>query len=173
MEEKNTLIDVQDVHKYYSGRDWRLNSLTLSTPEGVESSGLGLEGILHRGQYAASHSDTVEVKTLLRALPLRAGSTWGCLWGGHLQAVPPPDCVCQFLSPTFELIRVDNSLWRAYELRAGPVLGGDEATVKALEAGADGQTGCILLRAPGCPVGAGEGSWMPSGGGEGLQEGAQ
>lgn len=40
--------------------------------------------------------------------------------------------------------------------------------MKALEAGADGQSGCILLRAPGCPVGAGEGPWVPSGGGGGL-----
>lgn len=42
----------------------------------------------------------------------------GMFVGGVIsRRFPSLDCVCQFLSPTFELIRVDNSLWRAYELR--------------------------------------------------------
>ena len=69
------------------------------------------------GQYAASHSDTVEVQILLRALHHPGLGAHGDVYGGgHLQVVPL-ECVCQFLSPTFELIRVDNSLWRACELR--------------------------------------------------------
>ena len=41
----------------------------------------------------------------------------GMFVAGVISRQFPPECVCQFLNPTFELIRVDNSLWRARELR--------------------------------------------------------
>ena len=79
-----------------------LTAFPFVNPEGVESLGLGLEGVRSRRPCAAPHSDTVEAKTLLRAPHHPGLGAHGDACGGLSPGIPPPECACQFLSPAFE-----------------------------------------------------------------------
>ena len=90
-----------------------LTAFPFVNPEGVESLGLGLEGVRSRRPCAAPHSDTVEAKTLLRAPHHPGLGAHGDACGGLSPGVPPRSVPVSSLA---QHSRLDNSIWRAREL---------------------------------------------------------